>query len=338
MKRLLTLVLAVIMAVGLIACKSAAPAPSSPGASSKSQEKPKSDYPKKAIEIVVPASPGGDTDTTSRSISVPMAKILGQPVAVKNVAGGSGTIAMNEVKTSPADGYKAVYFHADFVLATLLKRVDYRWDEAFEIAAIPGGGSSNVIFVRKDSPFNSMKELIDYAKANPKKLSFAMETGGLVHMLILDIEQKGGVEFNKVDLGGSAARVAALLGKQVDIVLTVYGSATDYVKNGDFKCLGVLADKRNPSIQEVPTLKENGLDITYEHFYFFGFPKGTPKDVIDTFASAVSESTKDTEYQKVMSKYFFAPNFKKGEDALKFMRSVEERFRPLAEKMLSQKK
>jgi len=298
----------------------------------------KSDYPKKTIEVVIPANPGGDTDTTARALSIPMSKILGQPVIIKNVAGGTGTIAMNEVRTSRADGYKVLYYHTDFVLATLLKRVNYRWDEEFEVAVVPGGGFSNCIFVHKDSPFNSLKELFDFAKANPKKLNFAMETGGLVHLLTLDIERKAGVEFNKVDIGGSAARVAALLGKQVDVVLTVYGSAADYVLNGDFKCLGILANERNSAIPEVPTLKEMGYDVTYEHFYFFAFPKGTPAEVIEIFTNAVVESTKDANYREVMGRYFFAPNLRVGTEAVRFIRMVEEKFSPLAELLLSQKR
>jgi tripartite-type tricarboxylate transporter receptor subunit TctC len=288
------------------------------------------EWPHKPIQVIIPAGPGGDTDTTSRAISESLTKILGQPVQIINMAGGSGTVAMNDVATSPADGYKLIYHHADTVLATLLQRTPVRWDDQFDIAAVTGGGSTNAIFVHKNSPYNSLEELFAAARNNPGKVSFAMETGGLVHLLVLSIEKQAGVTFNKVDLGAAAARTAALLGQQIDVLLTVYGSARGYVDSGDFKCLGILAAERNPSLPDIPTLREKGVDATYEHFYYFGFKKGTDPKIVEKFSAAVKEAAYLDPYVSALNNYNFKPNVRTGQDAVNYMMNVEEFFTPLA--------
>lgn len=288
------------------------------------------EWPQKPIQVIIPAGPGGDTDTTSRAICESLTTILGQPVQVVNMAGGSGTVAMNDVDSSPADGYKLIYHHADTVLATLLKRTSVRWDQQFDIAAVTGGGSTNAIFVHKNSPYNTLDELFTAAKKNPGKVSFAMETGGLVHLLALSIEKQAGVTFNKVDLGASAARTAALLGQQVDVLLTVYGSAKGYVDSGDFKCLGILASTRNASLPNIPTLREMGVDATYEHFYYFGFKKGTDPAIVEKFAAAVKEAAYQEPYMNALNKYYFKPDVRTGQTAVDYMMGVEKFFTPLA--------
>ena len=294
------------------------------------------EWPEKPISVVIPAGPGGDTDTTSRAICESLTQILGVPVQVVNMAGGAGTVAMNDVESSPADGYKLIYHHADTVLGTLLGRVDKPWNEMFDIAAVTGGGSTNCIFVGKDSPYNSLEELFADAKARPGEVSFAMETGGLVHLLILNIEQQAGVTFNKVDAGASADRITALLGGNVDVLLTVYGSAKGYVESGDFKCLGILAAERNPNLPDVPTLAECGVNATYEHFYYFGFKAGTDPEIVNKFAAAVQQAALEGPYTEALNKYYFTANVRVGQDAVDYMMGVQNFFKPLTDALSAQ--
>lgn len=292
------------------------------------------EWPQKPIEVDIGAKPGGDTDTTSRALAVSLGKTLGQPVTIVNMAGGSGTIAADDVLAAEADGYKMLYFHTDTVLNTVLHRCDYDWEDVFDIAAVIDAGASNCVFVRSDAPYSTMKELVDYAKTHT--LSLGIETGGLVHLLALDIADKAGMKFNLVDLGGSAARVAGLVGKQIDILITVYGSARDYVDSGEFKVLGILSAERNPLLPDVPTLREQGIDSVYNHFYFFAFKKGTDPAIIRKFDDALAIAVKDEDYNAKMARYCFKPNLLTGQDAVDYMNSVEKFFTPLA--ALAQKK
>jgi tripartite-type tricarboxylate transporter receptor subunit TctC len=286
------------------------------------------EWPQKSIEVDIGANPGGDTDTTSRALAVHLTELLKQPVTIVNMAGGSGTIAADDVLSSGTDGYKMLYFHTDTVLNTVLNRCDYDWEKVFDIAAVIDAGASNCVFVGKDAPYSTMKELIAYAKDHT--LSVGVETGGLVHLLALDIANKAGVKFNYVDLGGSAARVAGLLGKQIDILITVYGSARDYVTSGDFKVLGILSAERNPLLPDVPTLREQGIDSTYNHFYFFAFPKGVNPAIIQKFDDALAIAVTKDDYKEKMAKYCFTPTLFTGQKAVDYMNKVEDFFTPLA--------
>ncbi len=293
------------------------------------------EWPSKAITVVIPANPGGDTDTTSRAICESLTEILGVPVQVVNMSGGAGTLAMNDVISSDADGYKLIYHHADTVLGTLLGRVEVPWYEMFDIAAVTGGGSTNCIFVSKDSPYNSLEALFADAASRPGEVSFAMETGGLVHLLALEIERQAGVQFNLVDAGSSSDRITALLGGNVDVLLTVYGSAAGYVESGDFKCLGILAAERNENLPDVPTLAEAGVNATYEHFYYFGFKAGTDSEIVSKFAEAVKQAAYMEPYTKALNKYYFKANVRTGQDAVDYMLGVQEFFTPITEMLQS---
>ena len=129
------------------------------------------DYPEKAIEILIPANPGGDTDTTVRAITQSLTEILGQPVVVTNMSGGAGTVAMNELTNRDADGYTVFYHHVDTLLLELLGRMEegWTWEDALDIAAVTGGGNTYCLFVRKDNDkgIETFDDLVAYAKENP---------------------------------------------------------------------------------------------------------------------------------------------------------------------------
>ena len=122
------------------------------------------DYPEKAIEIIIPANPGGDTDTTVRAIAQSLTEILGQPVVVTNMSGGAGSVAMNELTNRDADGYTVFYHHVDTLLLELLGRMDegWKWEDALDISAVTGGGNTYCLFVRKDNDKGIVNFCLNY--------------------------------------------------------------------------------------------------------------------------------------------------------------------------------
>ena len=295
-------------------------------------------YPSKPIQIVVPASPGGDTDTTARFIAKEMEKELGQPIPIINMAGAAGTIAGNDVRNAPKDGYKVLYFHTDIIVSNLLGVSPNKWDEAFDIAAIPTSVSDFGLFTHKDAPFNTLAELVAYSKSsNEKKLAYATDTGSINQVLGRVLQQKAGIKFTEIDAGNASERVAALKGKQIDLVSLPYSVAKGYVDNGDFKCLGIMAENRNPFIPDVPTFKEQGFDITFTKFFFFGFPKGTPQPIIAKFASTVEKVINREEYVKALNRYNMTPKFLGPDAAREFMRKQEQEYKVYVDMMLGVK-
>ena len=204
------------------------------------------DYPEKAIEVLIPAGPGGDTDTTVRAISASLTELLGQPVVVTNMPGGAGTVAMTELLNRDADGYTVFYHHVDTLLLELLKRMDdgWKWEDALDISAVTGGGNTYCIFVRKDNDkgIKTFEDLVNYAKENPYELTYAVEMGGTLHMHALALMQAMGIEVDCIDLGAASDRTIAFLGGQCDILEGLYSQGKEYIE-----MLPVM-DYRNKSI------------------------------------------------------------------------------------------
>jgi tripartite-type tricarboxylate transporter receptor subunit TctC len=289
-------------------------------------------YPTKPIQIVVPANPGGDTDMTARFIAKEMEPLLGVSIPIVNMAGAAGAVASNDVITSPKDGHKVIYFHTDIIVSNLLGVSPYQWEKSFEIAGIPSSVENFGLFAHKDAPFNTLQEMIAYGKTH--KLAYATDTGSINQVLGRVIQKKAGIEFIEIDAGNAADRVAALKGKQIDLVSLPYSVPKDYVESGEFKCLGIMASERNTFLPNVPTFKEQGMDISYTKFFFFGFPKGTPQNVIDTFSNAMEKATKTDSYKEGMLRYDMVPAFMPSREAVQFMRNQEAEYQAYIDMIL----
>ncbi len=188
------------------------------------------DYPKSPIQIVVPANPGGDTDMTARYIAKEMEKTLGVSMPIVNMAGSAGALASNDIMNSEANGYKVMYFHTDAIVSNLLGVSPHKWDTTFEIAGIPSYVENFAMFTTADSPFSTLPELIAYAKdPKNKKLIYSTDIGSINQVLGRVIQKKAGIEFIEVDGGNAVNRVAALKGKQIDLVCLPYNVGKDYV-------------------------------------------------------------------------------------------------------------
>lgn len=294
------------------------------------------DWPNKAIEVLIPANPGGDTDTTSRAIADSLTEILGQPVSIVNMAGGAGTVAMTELQSREADGYTMIYHHVDTLLLKDLGRMEQSWDEMLDVACVTGGGNTFCLFVNKDAPYQTFEDMIDYAKENPGEVSYAVEAGGTIHMHAIMIQEATGAEFNCVDLGSASDRNVALLGNQVDVLEAQYGQVKDYVESGDFIPLCVLSNERNENFEDVPASAEFDVPFDVEWFYYFGFKKGTDPAIIDKFNEAAEQAVKMDSYQDALALYNFHDNFLTGTDATDYMSKVEEGYKPAADIILKQ--
>lgn len=311
MKKIIPLLLAIAMLLG---CASAA-----------------AEWPDKPITVLIPANPGGDTDTTSRAISQSLTEILGQPVSVVNMSGGAGTIAMNELMARDADGYTLIYHHVDTVLLNLLGRMEEPWTDMLDVSSVTGGGATFCVLTHKDSPYQTWDEMIAYVKDHPGEVNFAMEAGGTLHMLILAIEEALDIQFNAVDLGSASDRNTALLGKQCDLVIAQYGQVIDYIKNGDFVPLCVLAEERNENFADLPSSYELGCPVACNWWYYFGFKKGTDPAIVSKFTEAVGQAVAMQPYTDALALYNYKANFRAGEDAVAYMKETEDFFRPITE-------
>jgi len=281
-----------------------------------------SNYPTKAIQVIVPAGPGGDTDLNCRLMAKYLEKELGQPVVIVNVNGAGGTLGTRKVKDAAPDGYTALFFHPSMFLNKILGLVDYNFT-AFENAGIGVLDNTNIFVVNASSPYKSITDVIAASKAKPGSIKFATETGGLTHIQALAFESEADVKMNIVDVGSASQKIVALLGKQVDMIGISYGIIKDYVASGRFRVVGVFADERNPAFPTVPTFKEQGVNLSFTKFFFYLFPKGTPQDIIAKFDAALAKVAVNKDLQAELAKFMVSPTYVKPADALKYMTEQE---------------
>lgn len=336
MKKAILSFLAVSMALTMAACGggSTSTAPSTSAAPSQSTAAPSEqqqeiDFPKKPIQIIAPAAPGGDSDFNTRAIALALTDAFGENCVAVNVAGNSGITASTQLLDTEADGYTAMMGHNGIVLNKVSGLVDYSYD-AFEMIGGMSKRPGDLICVNKNSGWNTLDDFINAAKENPGKLNVAISSGSMSYYQTMMLQAAGDVTFNNVEGGDAADRVTALLSGQIDMTVFTYGAAKPYLESGDFVALAVLNDERNPKFGDIPTAKEQGYDVVFETYYSLVLPKGTPEEVVtkwrETFKKAVETNQ---EYAKSLDEaYAQVPEYVAPDDMLAIYNKLEKDMEP----------
>ena len=285
--------------------------------------KDESSYPTKPIEIVVPAGAGGDTDLNTRTMAKYLEKELGTTMIITNVNGAGGTTGTKKVLDSKPDGYTVLSYHNSTLISKILGLVDYTYSD-FEVAGMGVMDKGNAFIINNKSEFKNLDDLIAFAKENPEKVTVATEVGSFTHLQLLAFEAATGTKFNIVDVGGASDKITALLGGRIDIIPTQLGLVNSYVESGDFRALGIMSEERLKAAPDVPTFKEQGVDLVMDKFFFWGFPKGTPEEIVDTFTKALEKVVANEEYQKEMEGYMVEPVYLNPAEANELMEKEDK--------------
>ena len=217
-------------------------------------------YPSKPIHLIVGFSPGGSADTVGRALAEGLSTRLGQPVIVENKAGANGNIAAEMVSRAAPDGY-TIYFpsigHA--VNASLYKNLPY--DPVKDFTAIGGVFSApNMLVVPVSSPYKSVTDIINAARANPGKLTFASSGSGTsVHLSAELFEKMAKIDMIHVPYKGTGSAMPDVISGQVDMSFPNLPSAVPQVKAGNLRAIGVTTAKRSAAAPDIPTIAESGL-------------------------------------------------------------------------------
>ncbi len=280
-------------------------------------------WPEKPIEIIIPYSPGGDTDFNARAYTEYLSEELGVPVVATNVTGSSGTIASRQVKDAANDGYTVLFSHTVMNVNEMVGIADFGMDD-FEIACIAALSPGEVITVRSDLGVTNLDELKAYTQEHPGELDLAIDFGTMVNINGLQMQQAG-IDVNLITAGSASERVAALAGGHCDIIINAYGSVKDYLATGEFVALGTTGSQTAEGLGGIPTAKEQGYDITLDKHYFFAFPKDTAPEIVEKFAAAVEKASQNPAYQEsIMTAYAQEPFYASPEDGLALMEASKE--------------
>jgi tripartite-type tricarboxylate transporter receptor subunit TctC len=282
------------------------------------------DYPTKPINLTVCISTGGTVDLSTRVLASKAEKILGQPIAVSNNGGGAGTIAMDLLSKAKPDGYQLVSCpQTPIVEIPHLRKIPYKYEQFQPVMqfAEPYGG----LVVQKESPFNSLKDLIEYARKNPGKVTYT--TSGTLtpwHLAMMYVGKQENIQWTAVPVPGGDPNMP-LLGGHVT-AFTAASSWKRYIDQDKMKLLVVYSEKRMPAFPNVPTLKELGYDFVVVTDYVIYTPAGTPAPVVKKLDEAFKKAMDDPEFVEYMKKAEIPAIYKNSADTRKALDQMNKRF------------
>ena len=241
------------------------------------------DYPSKPIRIVVPFAPGGVMDLTARSIAAPLGEALAQSIIIENRPGGGGNIGADAVARATPDGYTLMMLGDNNAIGpALYSKLNH--DVLKDFAPITNLVTGSHIFVAHPSlPVNNIRELIAYARAHPKELSYASPGTGTAQHLGGEMFKvmAGGLDITHIPYKGGGQAIGDVVGGQVKLAVLGLAPAIPHLKAGKLKALGVTGKRRVAILPDVPTIAESGLpDFETLQWYGVVAPAGTPAPVI----------------------------------------------------------
>jgi tripartite-type tricarboxylate transporter receptor subunit TctC len=292
-------------------------------------------FPSKPIKIVIPFVAGGSSDIVGRAIGSKFQEFLGQPAVVENKPGANGSIAAEFVAKSDPDGYTVLVGSIGVfsINAALFK--DLRYSPVRDFAPITLAVTTpNVLIGRPDLPAGTMKELVEFAKKNPGKLSYCSSgTGSSDHLTGEVFKQGAGVSAVHVPYKGGAACQTDIMGKQIDISFQNLGAVTNYIKAGKMKALAVTASARNPQIPNVPTAGEAGFpDLVVTSWQAAAAPAKTPREVVARLNDAMVRTLRAPEVRERMTQIGFDVVAGTPEEFGQFMKAEVERWTKVVER------
>jgi tripartite-type tricarboxylate transporter receptor subunit TctC len=261
-------------------------------------------FPTKPVTFIVPWPAGGSSDLVMRALAEATQKHLGQPLVVENRAGASGTLGPAQMAaTAKPDGYiiaqmPITVFRLPYMTKTTFDPTkDFTW-----IAGLTGYTFG--IVVRKDAPWKTFKELVEFAKANPGKVKYGTPGAGTsLHIGMEQIaKQSGGIKWTHVPFKGAAETNAALLGGHVDAVADSTGWAA-LVNAGEFRLLVTWGANRTKNWPDVPVLKDVGIDLIANSPYGIAGPKGMDPKAVAVLHDAFAKGLKEPSYTAALEKF-----------------------------------
>src|SRR5690242_687799 len=257
-------------------------------------------YPDRPIRMLVPNAPGSSVDTLSRIVGNGLTQVIGQQVVIDNRAGAGGVIGMEIAKAAAPDGYTII---AATTAATTIARLLQKnpsfdplkdYDYVVQFAETP-----NLLVVTPSLPIKSVKELIDYAKANKGKFNMASAgAGSQSHLSGAYFQQAAHIDSLHVPYKGGGASVASVISNESQWTLTPAAAVMGHVQAGRLRALGHSLPKPTPLLPNIPAIAETIPGFDYSGWQGFLMPKGTPKAITDKLRAAVIKATELPDVKK----------------------------------------
>jgi len=266
------------------------------------------DYPNKPLTYIICFNPGGESDITARFQEPVLKKYFGNDVIITYKIGGGGSIGWSELIRSKPDGYTIAGHNLPHIILQPLERgkagyntLDLKNIYIFE-------STPDLLVVRQDSPFKTLKDFIEYAKKNPGVVTVGGSGSSTANDLGTTMLNKAaGIKLTYIPFGGTGSAVPALLGGHVTALMTYSTMGVQYA--GKFRPLAIASEERMAVLKDVPTFKELGYDIVEGAYRGVAAPPGTPDAIIKKLAGVFDKVMRDPEVQKKMDQNGFKTEY-----------------------------
>jgi len=292
------------------------------------------DYPARAVTLVVPFPPGGSPDILSRFLGKKLEEAFGKPFVVENRAGAGGSIAADYVARASADGYTLMMGHIGTLAVNVSMYPNLRYDPLKSFVPVSMVASvNNALVVNPSLPVKSVRELIDYAKAHPRQLSYASGgIGSAAHIAMAAFADAAGIEMLHVPYRGTNPAVNDLIAGHVQLTLTGATALLQHVRTGQLRALGVAGLKRLASEPDIPTIAETLPGFEANQWYGVVAPAGTPGPVVERLTAGIHKAMQAPEIVAALARDGATVWLISGDEFRDYIAKEIARWRPLIER------
>lgn len=290
-------------------------------------------FPTKPITLIVPWPAGGSTDVAMRTLSEAASKHLGQPIVIDNKAGASGTLGpATMAATAKPDGYTIAQIPITIMRLPLMQKVSWDAEKSFTYIVHLTGYTFGIT-TKADGPFKKWQDVVDYAKANPGKVTYATPGAGTsLHIGMEQIADKAGIKLTQVPFKGGAETGAAVLGGHTMLQADSTGWKP-LVESGKLRLLALWTDQRSSNWPDVPTLKDLGYGFVFDSPFGIAGPKGMDPKIVQIIHDAYKKAIEDPAVIATLAKYDMVPRYMNTADYNKAVAAVIAQERGALEKI-----
>jgi tripartite-type tricarboxylate transporter receptor subunit TctC len=257
-------------------------------------------YPSKPLRVMVASVAGGPPDIIMRGFAEPLRQEFGQPIIIENVPQGDGIVAAQNLIRASADGYNILMASAGPITVNPVLQASLPYEPQKDLAPVVMIAQFNSVFVANAAvPVKTLKELIALAKAKPGAVTFGTAGTPTTSNLYAEwFRHNQGIDFYNVPYKSNPQALQAVIAGEVQATVFAAGAAVAQARAGKTRVLAIIADKRVAGYPDLPTVREEGLDIVIRNWYGLFAKAGTPREIIDRWNRSVSKVTLDTGFQE----------------------------------------
>ncbi|WP_096437374.1 tripartite tricarboxylate transporter substrate binding protein [Alteribacter populi] len=285
-------------------------------------------FPEKEITILYHSRAGSGGDLFLRNTAKPLEEILGVPIVVENRTGAGGANAWQYTLNSDPDGYTLVGTTATLISSPIMSDMDISYQDFTPLAQVFTDPA--FIYVKGDSPFDSIEELIEYEQNNPGDLDWASSTPGSKDNITLAmIYDEANIDPSTVAFEGGSEGLVNIVGGHVDVGLGEYSQLRGQLEAGEVKILASLTEERHPQLEDIPTMIESGWDVVPYSPRAIMAPPDLPEGVQQVLIDAIEQVYDDPDFQETWEEEGLVPHFAPGQELMDIYSDMDDFVRPL---------